>query len=62
MLGASTDTASATFFFITDQRSVDRTPAAPAPRASLSTTGETHRIVYGHAADASTKPGRAGRR
>ncbi|MHB8878553.1 MAG: hypothetical protein ACYC8T_33055 [Myxococcaceae bacterium] len=41
-----TQETSATFFFITDQRSVDRTQAAPAARSSLSTTGDSKKIVY----------------
>jgi hypothetical protein len=46
MLRASMETASATFFFITDQRSSDQTIAVQAERHSLSSSGPIGGLAY----------------
>lgn len=47
MHGSYAQSASATYFFITDQRSVDRTgPAVLASGDSASATAATSRFVY----------------
>ena len=50
MPGTTSDT-SATYFFITDQRSLDRTQAVMAASSSASATDEARKLVYRQAKD-----------
>lgn len=57
-----TSDTSATFFFITDQRSIDRTLAGPATIGSSSATDEARKVVYRLAGDSSAAKSKRARR
>jgi len=60
MPGTTADT-SATFFFITDQRSIDRTLAALPGSASVSATDESRKLVYRQSGDPGAKSSKRAR-